>query len=64
MASTIQLQADRLGESTTRNWQATLIKLREAVAAGVAASQQEMEREKASNLPQKRSYPPEQSPRT
>lgn len=41
LSATIQLQADRLSESALRNWDSTLTRLREAIAAGVEASQQE-----------------------
>ncbi len=50
LASTIQMRAEHLGAKTTNNWQATLSKLRIAIAAGVAASQQEREREQALSL--------------
>ena len=39
LATTLQLQADSLSEVTQRNWQGTLDRLREAIAAGVEASQ-------------------------
>jgi gas vesicle protein len=39
LSSTVQLQADRLSESARRNWDDTLFKLKEAVAAGIEASQ-------------------------
>lgn len=41
LAGTLQLQADRLSETTLRNWEQTLDRLREAIAAGQAASEQE-----------------------
>jgi gas vesicle protein len=44
ISSNVQLQADRLSETSLRNWEATLKRLREAIAAGVAASQLEQER--------------------
>ncbi|WP_159789271.1 YtxH domain-containing protein [Sodalinema gerasimenkoae] len=44
ISSNVQLQADRLSESSLRNWDATLKRLREAIAAGVVASQLEQER--------------------
>lgn len=43
LAKTVQSQADRLSESTLRNWDETLQRLREAIAAGLEASQQERE---------------------
>ncbi|MGC9502202.1 YtxH domain-containing protein [Baaleninema sp.] len=39
LTSNVQLKADRLSESALRNWEDTLGRLREAVAAGIAASQ-------------------------
>ena len=39
LATTLQLQADSLSEVTQRNWQGTLDRLKEAIAAGVEASQ-------------------------
>lgn len=41
LSSSVQLQADRLSESALRNWDGTLARLREAIAAGVEASQRE-----------------------
>ncbi|MBW4647799.1 MAG: YtxH domain-containing protein [Kastovskya adunca ATA6-11-RM4] len=40
LSTSVQLQADRLSESALRNWDSTLGRLREALAAGVEASQQ------------------------
>lgn len=42
LATTVQLQTDHLSESAQRNWQGTLERLREAIAAGVEASQIEV----------------------
>lgn len=39
LSTSVQLQADRLSESALHNWDDTLIRLREAIAAGVDASQ-------------------------
>lgn len=39
LATTLQLQADSLSEVTQRNWQGTLERLKEAIAAGIEASQ-------------------------
>lgn len=44
LASTIQLQADRLSESTLNNWEETLNRLRAAIAAGIEASQLETQK--------------------
>ena len=38
LTTTLQLQADRLSESTLENWEGTLDRLREAIAAGVEAN--------------------------
>lgn len=40
LTTTVQTQADRLSESALRSWECTLDRLREAVAAGVEASQE------------------------
>lgn len=41
LSTSMQIQADRLSESALRNWDDTLERLREAIAAGIEASQQE-----------------------
>jgi len=41
LSTSLQLQTDRLSETTMRNWEQTLNRLREAIAAGQAASQRE-----------------------
>jgi gas vesicle protein len=41
LSSSVQLQADRLSESALRNWDETLVRLKEAIAAGIEASQRE-----------------------
>ena len=38
LTTSLQLQADRLSESTLENWEGTLDRLREAIAAGIEAS--------------------------
>ena len=38
LTTSIQLQADRLSETTLENWEGTLNRLREAIAAGVETS--------------------------
>lgn len=43
LSTTVRLQADRLSESARDNWDHTLDRLRQAIAAGVEASQQERE---------------------
>lgn len=40
LATTVQMQADRLSESALENWEDTLVRLREAIAAGVEASRE------------------------
>ncbi len=44
LATSIQLQADRLSDNTLQNWEGTLTRLREAIAAGVEASQLEIQK--------------------
>lgn len=39
ISSSVQLQAGRLSETTMRNWDETLARLKEAIAAGMEASQ-------------------------
>ncbi len=41
LSTTIQLQADRLSETALRNWDGTLGRLREAISAGLEATQRE-----------------------
>ena len=41
LSASVQIQADRLSASALRNWDETLDRLREAIAAGVDASQRE-----------------------
>lgn len=43
LSSTVYLQADRLSENALVNWEHTLTRLREAIAAGQAATRQEYE---------------------
>ncbi len=50
LATTIQMQTGRLSESTLRNWEDTLIRLRAAITAGVEASQLEQKYEKLTKL--------------
>ncbi len=40
LSSTVQLQADRLSEKALKNWDGTLVRLRDAVTAGVEATRQ------------------------
>ena len=41
LSTSVQIQADRLSESALRNWDGTLERLRDAISAGVEASQKE-----------------------
>ncbi|MFN6483366.1 MULTISPECIES: YtxH domain-containing protein [unclassified Nostoc] len=41
LSTSVQIQADRFSASALRNWDETLDRLREAIAAGVDASQRE-----------------------
>ncbi|MEM1310830.1 MAG: YtxH domain-containing protein [Cyanobacteria bacterium P01_D01_bin.71] len=41
LATSLQLQTGRLSESSLKRWEATLTRLREAIAAGQEASQRE-----------------------
>ena len=41
LSTTVQMQADRFSETALRNWDGTLERLREAIAAGMEASQME-----------------------
>ncbi|MBD2427741.1 YtxH domain-containing protein [Phormidium sp. FACHB-1136] len=43
LATSVHLQADRLSETALTNWEHTLVRLRDAIAAGQAASRQEYE---------------------
>lgn len=43
LSSNIQIQADRLSESALRNWDETLTRLKDAIAAGLEASQKQHE---------------------
>jgi gas vesicle protein len=43
LSTSVYLQADRLSETALANWEHTLTRLREAIAAGQAASRQEYE---------------------
>ncbi|KEI68118.1 hypothetical protein A19Y_3326 [Planktothrix agardhii NIVA-CYA 126/8] len=41
LSTNVQVQANRLSESALRNWDETLIRLKEAISAGLEASQQQ-----------------------
>ncbi|MBD1891537.1 MULTISPECIES: YtxH domain-containing protein [unclassified Coleofasciculus] len=43
LSTSVQLQADRLSESALRNWDETLLRLKQAITAGIEASAREQE---------------------
>lgn len=43
LSTTVQLQADRFSETALRNWDGTLGRLREAISAGLEATQREQQ---------------------
>lgn len=43
LSSSVQMQADRLSESALHNWDSTLTRLKEAIAAGVEATAKEQQ---------------------
>jgi gas vesicle protein len=43
LSTSLQLQTDRLSESALHRWEGTLVRLRDAIAAGQEASRQELE---------------------
>ncbi|BAZ69040.1 MAG: YtxH domain-containing protein [Pelatocladus maniniholoensis HA4357-MV3] len=51
LSTSVQIQADRLSANALRNWDETLDRLREAIAAGVDASQRENQAMKRKNSP-------------
>lgn len=59
LSTSVQLQADRLSESALRNWDETLERLRESLAAGIDASQRESQalNQKSTEVPSN-SHPP------
>lgn len=48
LSTSVQLQADRLSETALKNWDGTLARLKEAIAAGLEASEQERQEFEAS----------------
>lgn len=56
LSTSVQIQADRLSESALRNWDDTLDRLRDALSAGIEASQRE------SQLVNRSDAPPEPKP--
>lgn len=61
LSTSLQLQADRFSESALRSWDDTLIRLREAIAAGIEASQQQRQQLKQA-APQRNSLSLQQTP--
>ncbi|MEM6452491.1 MAG: YtxH domain-containing protein [Cyanobacteria bacterium P01_D01_bin.105] len=53
LATSIQFQADRLSDKSLQNWEQTLVRLREAVVAGQAASRQEWQKQQDNSQPSK-----------
>lgn len=51
LSTSIQLQADRLSETALQNWEQTLNRLRDAIAAGQIATQKEYEALSRQNRP-------------
>ncbi|BAY62620.1 hypothetical protein NIES22_26940 [Calothrix brevissima NIES-22] len=50
LSTSVQLQADRLSANALRNWDETLDRLRDAIAAGIIASQRENQVLKRQNV--------------
>lgn len=44
LTTTVQIQADRLSESTSRSWDVTLLRLKEALAVGLDAAARDYRR--------------------
>ncbi|BBA79013.1 hypothetical protein RGRSB_0431 [cyanobacterium endosymbiont of Rhopalodia gibberula] len=49
LSTTVQLQADRLSESALQNWNDTLTRLKDTIAAGLEASQGNFENSQTSS---------------
>lgn len=58
LSTSVQLQADRLSESALRNWDGTLARLKESIAAGIEASQHDRQ----DHAPIEPRTPPESRP--
>jgi gas vesicle protein len=56
LATSLQLQADRLSETSLRRWEQTLVRLREAIAAGQEASQREYSTLVTQEMPESSDY--------
>lgn len=64
LSTSVQIQADRLSASALRNWDETLDRLREAIAAGVDATQKESQILKRQTSPEDSDYVPQQLERS
>ncbi|MGB3768123.1 MAG: YtxH domain-containing protein [Phormidesmis sp.] len=60
LATSVQFQADRLSANALENWEETLERLRDAIAAGQVASRQEWKRQPESEQTQDDPYPEEE----
>ena len=58
LSTSIQFQADRLSESTLENWEGTLSRLKQAIAAGIEASQETTQVSKSNLQQQERNNTP------
>ena len=58
LSTSVQIQADRLSESALRNWDDTLERLREAIAAGIEASHQERQILDSESIEPPETHPP------
>jgi gas vesicle protein len=47
LSTTVQMQADRLSETALKNWDSTLVRLRDTIAAGVEATRQAQQAQQA-----------------
>ncbi|MBD2512561.1 MULTISPECIES: YtxH domain-containing protein [unclassified Nostoc] len=59
LSTSVQIQADRLSASALRNWDETLDRLREAIAAGVDATQKESQILQRQTSPEDSDYLPQ-----
>ncbi|MDZ8184901.1 MAG: YtxH domain-containing protein [Nostoc sp. ChiSLP02] len=64
ISTSVQIQADRLSASALRNWDETLDRLKEAIAAGVDATQRESEVLKRQTSPEDSDSLPQQLKRS
>ncbi|MEH2349683.1 MAG: YtxH domain-containing protein [Nostoc sp.] len=64
LSTSVQIQADRLSANALRNWDETLDRLREAIAAGVDATQKESQILKRQTSPEDSDYLPQKLERS